>query len=259
MNLVGNAIKFTEVGEVRLVVSVDSNSPPRLRFDVVDTGIGLSSEALSRLFQPFTQADSSTARRFGGTGLGLTITQRLAEMLGGSVVVRSLPGQGSTFSLLVDPGDLPESSFVVRSPLATIATTVNVSSCPAQLAGVHVLLADDGPDNQRLISALLRASGAEVEVVENGALAVHRMQANSLGYDLVLMDMQMPVLDGYEATKKLRGLGYSGPIVALTAHAMSGDREKCLAVGCTDYASKPITRAQLVQLVARHVSVATSV
>ncbi len=257
VNLLGNAIKFTEVGAVRLVVSLTPDK--RLRFDVIDTGIGLSSEALGRLFQPFTQGDTSTARKFGGTGLGLTITQRLAQMLGGNVEVSSTLGEGSTFSLFIDPGTITTANVVVPSTNTTCVSTLAATSAPAKLTGVRVLLAEDGPDNQRLLCAMLRSAGADIEMVENGALAVQRMATQGPAIDVILMDMQMPVLDGYDATRRLREIGYAGPIVALTAHAMIGDREKCLSVGCTDYASKPIDRAQLVQLVARHAGIATAV
>ncbi|MBI3861594.1 MAG: response regulator [Planctomycetia bacterium] len=264
LNLVGNAIKFTEVGGVRICIGLETNGnlKPCLRFDVFDTGIGMTKAELDRLFRPFTQADSSMARRFGGTGLGLTISKRLVEMLGGTISVRSDAGRGSRFTITVTTGSLAgvtmfENSSQCRLDQRPIPPPVVETKLPA----CRVLLADDGPDNQRLISFILRKAGATVEVVENGQLAFERiMESDGVGQraadtkppiDVVVMDMQMPVLDGYEASRRLRAANYTGPIIALTAHAMAGDRERCLAAGCTEYAVKPVDRQRLVELVAR--------
>jgi PAS domain S-box-containing protein len=252
VNLVGNAIKFTEAGSVRLVTRLAAG--PALQFDVIDTGIGMTPEQLGQIFQPFSQADSSTARRFGGTGLGLAIAKRLAEMLGGTIAARSKPGAGSTFTATVATGSL---DGVRRLDNAAEAPTVKPDTSAAakpedfQLAG-RILFAEDGPDNQRLIARLLKRAGAEVTVVENGQRAVEAaLSARDQGcpFDLILMDMQMPVLDGYEASALLRTKGYRGSIIALTAHAMASDRDKCLAAGCNDYASKPIDRRKLMQTI----------
>lgn len=259
VNLVGNAVKFTSKGEVRLVarlVEPPGQSRPNLAFDVIDTGIGMSDDQIQRLFQPFNQADSSTSRTFGGTGLGLAICKRLAEMLGGEISVVSALGRGSTFtlSLAIDPFD-PEA--VVTRPIADSGRNAAGGRLPplqnqvlraenasdAQPAPRRVLLAEDTPDLQALASALLVAAGAAVTAVENGEQAVRAVMAaagDGHPFDIVLMDMQMPVLDGYEATRRLRAEGYPGPIVALTAHAMAGDRQKCLQAGCDGYLSKPI-------------------
>ena len=260
LNLVGNAIKFTEIGSVRLAVR--RTAEQRLQFDVSDTGIGMSSEQISRLFQPFSQGDSSTSRRFGGTGLGLMISKRLAEMLGGDVTVKSQMGAGSTFQVTIATGSLAGVALVKSGPVRALrASPAPDPAPPPQRLTGRILLAEDGPDNQRLIAFILRKGGAEVETASNGRIAVEKaLAAEHAGrpFDLVLMDMQMPELSGYEATRALRQLGFTRPIIALTAHAMASDREKCLAAGCDDYASKPIDRAALKALVARHLCAAGS-
>jgi PAS domain S-box-containing protein len=254
VNLVGNAIKFTDAGEVRITTGLVSGSEgPRLQFDVADTGIGMSEEQTARLFQPFTQVDSSSTRRFGGTGLGLTISKRLVEALGGTIEVQSASGRGSTFRVTIDPGPLDDVSLV-GGPDRTVPATVAVKA-PAHdslITGVRVLLAEDGEDNQRLFSFLLTRAGATVTAVENGQLAVEAALAacqSGQPFDVILMDMQMPVMDGYTATRQLRGQGYTRPILALTAHALSEDRAKCINAGCDDYVRKPIDRQQLLSAV----------
>jgi PAS domain S-box-containing protein len=252
MNLIGNAIKFTEQGSIKLLVRLmqpekkyGPGSAPLLRFDVVDTGVGLETSQIESLFRPFVQADSSTTRKFGGTGLGLTISQKLARMLGGDLSVNSSLGQGSTFSLAVDTGDLEnvvmiEKPSLALSAVAGAAPTVSIET--ARLVG-RVLVAEDGPDNRVLLTYHLNQVGLDVSTVENGRLARDRaLEAarQNEPFDLIIMDMQMPQMDGYEATRQLRAAGYTRPIVALTAHAMASDREKCLAAGCDDFAVKPI-------------------
>ncbi len=225
-----------------------------LRFDVTDTGVGLSTNEQEALFRPFVQADSSTTRKFGGTGLGLIISKRLGQSLGGDVTVHSVQGTGSTFSLVIDTGPL-QGIAMIDSPRfipAAMETPVDVGASP-QMTG-HVLLAEDGPDNRVLISFYLQQAGLDVTVVENGLLARDAaLQAEAAGkpFDLVLMDMQMPELDGYEATSQLRLNGYRRPIVALTAHALGGDREKCLSAGCDDFAVKPIDHDQFMRTIRR--------
>jgi PAS domain S-box-containing protein len=259
INLVGNAVKFTERGGIQIRVGLEDPAArfPQLWFEVADSGIGMDDDLVSRLFDPFTQADSSTTRRFGGTGLGLAISKRLAHMLGGDVVVRSAPGQGSTFRLTVGTGPLAGVALV-QSPFQAIASNGEreADAEDVELQG-RVLLAEDGPDNQRLIRLLLQRSGLEVDVAENGNVAYEmaaRSAENDEPYDVILMDMQMPDLDGYSATSLLRNSGYDAPIIALTAHAMAGDREKCIRAGCDDFASKPIDRAELLGLVRRYLA-----
>ena len=251
INLIGNAIKFTEKGSVSLQVTYVETDPlqPKLRFDVVDTGIGMEPYQVAKLFQPFTQADGSMARRFGGTGLGLTISRRFARMLGGDVVVRSTAGRGSTFSFEIDTGNLDGVRFLNQID-ELIAGTDEKPEPEATELRCRILLAEDGPDNQVLVSSLLRKLGAEVVLADNGQIAVEKaLQEVQAGtpFDVILMDMHMPLLDGYKATRHLRMHGYRWPIIALTANAMGGDQQKCLDSGCDDYAVKPINRRKLVQ------------
>ena len=248
MNLVSNAIKFTARGEVRIAVRCDLLAE-RIAFEVADTGVGLTTEQIARLFKPFSQADTSTTRRFGGTGLGLAISQRLATMMGGQVEVQSLPGRGSAFTVTVTTGSLAGVHLVTdlsEAVVPAVAQTPVLAAAPALEA--NVLLAEDGYDNRVLIEAHLRKAGARIETAENGRIAVEKALAGH--FDVILMDMQMPELDGYGATALLRGKGYTGPILALTAHAMAGDREKCLGAGCDDYLTKPIDRSRLYAAVA---------
>ncbi|MCY2991122.1 MAG: PAS domain S-box protein [Planctomycetota bacterium] len=255
-NLLGNAIKFTDQGEVRLAVRLTSaGGPPRLRFDVTDTGIGMDAKQVGQLFKPFTQVDSSPTRKFGGTGLGLCISKHLAETLGGGIEVCSQPGQGSTFTLTIDPGPLDDIRLLPESVGAAIQPPPCVAPVAAGPSVLHgrILLAEDGLDNQRLLTLLLRRAGANVMAVENGQLAVAAAwAAHEAGepFDVILMDMQMPVLDGFDATRQLRRRGYTAPIIALTAHAMAEDCQACLAAGCNDYATKPIDRQRLLATVA---------
>ena len=251
LNLLGNAVKFTEIGGVCLRVGMEGD---RLRFDVIDTGIGIAPEACARLFQPFTQADASTSRRFGGSGLGLLITRRLVEVLGGRVRVESTPGKGSAFAVTIDPGPLEGMRMVAGASGPVGSPRPAAAAVPSVQLACRVLLAEDAPDSQRLISFYLRKAGAEVVVAENGAIArdlVREAVHAGRPFAVVLMDMQMPVLDGYDAAAAIRRDGNRHPIIALTAHAMEGDREKCLAAGCDDFVSKPIGRAVLIETVQR--------
>jgi CheY-like chemotaxis protein len=215
-------------------------------------------EYLARLFRPFSQAEPSTSRRFGGTGLGLTISKRFAEMLGGDIKVHSAHGRGSTFVLTLPTGPLDgvplrAQGHAKDTPAPRLTPAVPSRVLP-RVTG-RVLLAEDGPDNQRLISFHLKRAGADVTVVENGQLAVEAaLSAERSGnpFGVILMDIQMPVLGGFEATQALRAQGYRRPIVALTAYAMAGDREKCLAAGCDGYATKPIDPRVLLETVATH-------
>lgn len=259
LNLVSNAIKFTEMGGVRIVVRYEDGTQPVLHYDIIDTGMGLTSEQQARLFKPFAQADTSTTRQFGGTGLGLTICRRLAEMMGGGVVIASSePGVGSCFRASFGVGNLIGTAFhepkSCAEPQKKNPPQEESTAIPLPLEGHRVLLAEDGPDNQRLVSFVLKKAGAVVTVVENGLLAIDACLAaidKDQPFDTVLMDMQMPILDGYEATSQLRSQGYLGPIIALTAHAMDGDEERCRNAGCSDYTTKPINREQLIAKIAK--------
>ena len=261
LNLVGNAVKFTKEGGVRIVTTLVPQwrgDEAALKIDVIDTGVGIAPEDVERLCRPFTQVDDSMSRRHSGTGLGLAISRRLAEMMGGSLTIRSRPGTGSTFTLTIPAGPL-EGVAMLADPGEAVLSAPRVvdelGQAPLSLAGVHVLLAEDGPDNQRLISTVLRKAGAVVKVVENGRLAVDA--ALSEPFDVILMDMQMPEMDGYDAATLLREKGYDDPIVALTAHALTEDRQRCLDAGCSDYLMKPIDRAKLIATVADHSGVKT--
>ncbi len=259
INIVGNAIKFTESGSVQIAVRLlnESEMEPKLQIDVVDTGIGISEENIAKLFDPFTQVDNSVTRKFGGTGLGLSISKRLADLLGGELSVSSAPECGSSFSITLPTGSL-DNVRLVHGISASIANTQNEPVAhldSSSLHGTQILLAEDGPDNQRLISFVLKKSGAKVTLAENGKIAFDLAtiaQKEGRPFDVILMDMQMPVLDGYSATRQLRQAGYDGPIIALTANAMSHDRKKCLDAGCDKYATKPIVREDLIELVASY-------
>jgi len=251
VNLLGNSIKFTQRGGVRVEVAMAG--PESVRFDVIDSGIGIDAEAQQRLFAAFMQADASTSRQYGGTGLGLMISRQLARRLGGDVTVRSKVGTGSTFAATIATGPLAGVRMLpslVDAPPPAAEPTVG-SGTP--LSGQHVLVVDDAADVRRLVSYILRRAGADVVTAENGEEAVAKAFAATAGeraFDLVVMDMQMPVLDGFGAASELRHRGFTAPIVALTASAMSSDRDRCLQAGCSVHATKPIERARLVELAA---------
>ena len=320
VKLVNNAIKFTEAGWVRVTVTLLENDPhhPRLRFEVIDTGYGMTPQQLERVFEPFTQADTSTSRRFGGTGLGLTISRHLIRLLGGDITVDSTPGKGSRFVVTIPTGSLDGIERITRSktlsdaldrptdpsvPVDRSDSTKTIDqpndlapdsgddsaasteprdrgsdtvpgaspSSPAMvphpqstspstppLQDRRILLAEDGPDNQRLISFILKKWGATVTVAENGRIALDTaLQAREDGkpYDLILMDMQMPEMDGYTATKLLRENNYTAPVIAVTAHAMKSDRKRCLQAGCDDYTTKPIKKPELLSIIQTHLRV----
>jgi signal transduction histidine kinase/CheY-like chemotaxis protein len=251
LNLVGNAIKFTDEGSVRLYVRWQNTnaSKPLLLIEVQDSGIGMTAEQMSSLFQAFHQADGSMSRKFGGTGLGLAISRRLARILGGTIVASSEIGVGSTFcvSVIAEVADLPERPETDHRLSGPAAQTVH------PLRDVRTLIAEDSPDNRQLISYLLKKAGAEVTVVENGQLACElalEAVARQMPFHVIVMDMQMPILDGYQATSELRRNQYNLPIIALTAHSMATDRQRCLDAGCNDYLTKPIDRQHLIQLIA---------
>ncbi|MEM1445319.1 MAG: ATP-binding protein [Planctomycetota bacterium] len=258
LNLVGNAIKFSEHGRVVVRPRFDPKQQA-LSIDIEDTGIGMSEEQVARLFQPFNQADCSTTRKYGGTGLGLTISKRLATMLGGGISVRSTPGKGSTFTVSVATGPVADNTLVhdakdaLRSLQPTAAKPTETPTANS-LRG-RVLLAEDGPDNQRLITFILKKAGLTVDIANDGQEALDQLaEAHDEGrrFDLVLMDMQMPRVDGVTATRKARDLGFTGPIIALTAHAMEEHRQQALNAGCDDFATKPVDRAALIALLAEH-------
>lgn len=258
INLLGNAVKFTDSGAVSLTASFmkDGNGTASICVDVSDTGIGISAEQQSKLFEPFTQVDNSSARRFGGTGLGLAISRRLAEMLGGTLaLLGSTPGKGSTFRLTLpfEPADEPEPSQEA-STSAHLAAQPDADANADDLLNCSILLAEDTRDTQMLVVRLLTKCGATVTTADNGREAVEKVMAAEAAaqpFDVVLMDGQMPVMDGLKATRMLRAKGYTGVIIALTAHAMADDKDKCIEAGCDDYATKPIKIAALREAIRR--------
>ena len=259
MNLIGNGIKFTETGQVSIHVHLDRDAGPKIRFDVVDSGVGMTAAQMDNLFQPFTQADSTTTRKFGGTGLGLCICKRLAEMLGGEIKAVSEVGRGSTFTLSIPTGSLEDVAMrtSLRSRRRSKQPANKGRRAEHRPLDCRVLLAEDGPDNQKLISLFLTKAGMDVTVAENGAIAVDlAREALRQGrpFDVILMDIQMPVMDGYEATRQLRDGGHTGPIIALTAHAMAGTSQKCLEAGCDGYTSKPVSKAALIETIRSHLT-----
>jgi signal transduction histidine kinase/CheY-like chemotaxis protein len=253
INLIGNAIKFTERGSIHVVTAIDDRDGenPKLRIDVVDTGAGITPAQLARLFRPFSQVDSDPARQAGGTGLGLVICKRLAAALDGEIRVASCVGAGSTFTVVVPTGPLRDVPWInAEHPSSGELMVVEVAG--DDLSGRRILVVEDGPDNRRLLARILERAGAQVALVNNGAEALDAVAHRTptlLRFDLILMDMQMPVLDGYQATRRLRSQGYDRPIVALTANAMQHDRQRCLDAGCDDYLTKPIVRSDLLRLV----------
>ena len=292
VNLVGNAIKFTEQGGVRIEVWLVPGEPARMCFAVEDTGIGIEPRALAQIFEPFSQADTSHTRRFGGSGLGLAICRRLADLLGGHVNVDSQPGRGSrcVLSLGLDPQDSSEfapthapaagggvailGGGVARQPHLPQAATGSPSPPAAppgepltdaaardaqtrELFDGRVLVAEDAPDSQGLVCRMLQRRGVEVDVADNGQDACRlALDSATAGrpYDLILMDVQMPQLNGLAATALLRQSGWQGRIVAVTAHAMAGDRRRCLDAGCDDYLAKPVSSQDLTRLLRRYLA-----
>jgi CheY-like chemotaxis protein len=247
MNLVSNAVKFTHEGEISLRVHLlqeDDSGAIRLAFEVKDTGIGIPEEKIGMLFKSFSQVDSSTTRKYGGTGLGLAITEKLVLLMGGEISVKSRPGQGTVFRFTIlsragEAGAVPD--------LPEDRSREKMSVDFAQQYPLRILVAEDNIINQELILQILGNLGYDPDCVENGALAVEAMERS--GYDMILMDVQMPEMDGLEATRRIRREQGAEPvIVALTANAMRGDREECIEAGMDDYISKPVRLDELMRL-----------
>ncbi len=250
-NLAGNAIKFTETGGVKLTLRlIEANGRPQIAIDVADTGIGIAPDRLESMFDPFSQADSSVTRRFGGTGLGLTISRRLARAMGGNIVATSEPGCGSTFTVTVDTGSL--AGIRMLSPEEVIAESISGESAEQtrwRFPPARVLVVDDGPENRELLKLILGDSGLQVEEAGNGQEALDK--ARQQRFDLILMDMQMPVMDGFTATRTLRAEGTNIPIIALTANAMKDSEREVLDAGCSGIQTKPINIDGLMQALAQ--------
>lgn len=245
-NLLGNAIKFTDTGGVQVIVRLTNDEDrPQLAVDVVDSGVGISSDAIQRIFNPFSQADSSVTRKYGGTGLGLSISQRLAVALGGGISVESEPGEGSIFTATFDTGPLDGIPLVAPDAIASRPGTRGKSSDSAlQLPPARILLVDDGEANRQLICLVLRRAGAEVVAASDGQQAIEL--ATGQHFDAILMDMQMPVMDGYTAASHLRAQGCTQPIMALTADAMEGSEARCRDAGCSHFMTKPVNLELLI-------------
>ncbi len=255
MNLVGNAIKFTDYGGVTVIASLDRSGPqPMLVLEVHDTGIGIAEQSIKRIFEPFEQVDSSITRRYEGTGLGLAITKRIVEGLGGDIQVTSREKVGSTFTVRIPTGSLrgvPMESDWTSESLQDSSRRPSERDQP-QLNGLRILLCEDGQVNRDLIRLVLANAGADVVATTNGREGVDRLLADHMAYDVILMDMQMPVLDGYSASREIRGLGWKGPLIALTAHAMRGDEEKARTAGCSGYLTKPVDIQELLSELSRY-------
>ena len=250
INLVNNAIKFTPSGSVHIRAGVELLAGSRtLKIEVADTGIGIDASKQQAIFEPFVQADGTIAAQYGGTGLGLAISRSIAGLLGGQLAVTSRLGVGSTFTLTISAGS-PDAAHAAA--VQGVETHATVAGANLSLRGRRILLAEDNPHNRKLLQIALTRAGAHVELAENGQIAVDRAQANE--FDLVLMDMQMPVLDGFAAAARLRESNYRGPIVALTAHALSAERQRCLAAGCDAFISKPVDLDHLVEVIERLLS-----
>jgi signal transduction histidine kinase/DNA-binding NarL/FixJ family response regulator len=252
LNLVNNAIKFTEKGHVHLIVRAEKKTEGVwVCFEVRDTGIGIPKDKQEAIFDVFTQADNSTSRKFGGTGLGLTITRKLVQMMGGSIEVSSVPGEGSVFRILLPAG---VDSLNQAQEIIPPSSQERHQFDDVKYSG-RVLVAEDNPANQLLIQALLDKLGLQVSLACDGALAV-KMATEEL-FDLILMDIQMPNLNGYQATQILKKKGIKAPIIALTAHAMEGDRQKCLDAGCDDYLSKLVNKSRLSETLSKYLKLQT--
>ncbi|MBL7546188.1 MAG: response regulator [Bdellovibrionaceae bacterium] len=240
-NIIGNAIKFTSTGYVKTTVQMNPLTN-RLVFVVSDTGIGIQASDREKLFQPFSQADASVTRKFGGTGLGLILSKRLAQRLGGDLTLKI-------------PSDSVGATFVIEiaadlKPNSTIETPVLVPE--RSIENRRILVVDDSGDNILLIEHILKSRGVIVDTAENGQIGINKALAND--YDIILMDIQMPVLDGLSAIRILREKKYSRPIIGLTAHAMQDDRARCMDAGCTDYLTKPIHIDLLMRVLSRHIN-----
>ena len=243
MNLISNALRFTHQGEITVTCSFHNTT---WQFRVTDTGIGLDEEQKKRLFTLFSQADQSTTRKYGGTGLGLVLSKRLAQILGGDVILETTNlNQGSAFVATISESNTSKDKLTKTEKTLANGSVEN-------LRGKHVLVVDDSEENQILLRFYLTKAGIEVQSAANGAMGVEKALKDD--FDLILMDIQMPIMDGYTATKTLRAAGYNKPIIALTANAMKEDRERSIASGCHDYLTKPINSTRLLAALAKHIS-----
>jgi signal transduction histidine kinase/DNA-binding response OmpR family regulator/HPt (histidine-containing phosphotransfer) domain-containing protein len=252
-NLVGNAIKFTAEGAVTVTTELVGNRNKQLQVSIADSGIGMTPEQVEKIFDPFVQADSSVTRKFGGTGLGLAISKRIVEALGGQIVATSEPGVGSNFTFTINAGSLEDTQMISHDHhLESTKHKRNTKEGITKLPEGRILVVDDGDANRRLIKLILEKAGCRVTEAENGKVGSDLALAND--FDIILMDMQMPVMDGYKATATLREAGTKTPIIALTANAMTGDREKCMSAGCDDFLAKPVRIEEVLRTVNGYLS-----
>jgi PAS domain S-box-containing protein len=254
-NLIGNAVKYTHYGSIKIKVNtfIENNNARQLSLQVIDTGIGMMAEDLEKLFQPFSQIDSTLSPELTGTGLGLFISKKLAMLLGGTLEVTSQKGVGSIMKLQI-PLFTPQATQEIQGDIFTRKDSfTNSSLLEKKLEGLRILLVEDFPDNQKLMKYFLQLGGAHVDIAENGQRAIEIFdKTSSYDFNIILMDMQMPILDGYTATEILRKKGCNTPIIALTAHAMLDDKLKCMQVGCSDYLTKPVDMNTLYQVIISH-------
>jgi len=253
INLANNAIKFTENGHVYINVSIkEFDSIVCIVFDVEDTGIGVETDKQEEIFNSFSQADNSTSRKFGGTGLGLAITRQLAELLGGKLLLKSKPQVGSVFTLILPINvDVESQGHIDKYEVACKITAEKYEDCQANIFTGKILVAEDHSTNKYLAKILLEKLGFEVDLAESGTEAIEK--ASNTDFDLIFMDIQMPEMNGYEATRTLRKDGLTTPIIALTASALKGDNEKSIEAGCDDYIPKPIDRKTLVEVIEKYI------
>lgn len=250
-NLIGNAIKFTDQGEVVVKVRFEEGLQPCLHVAVQDSGIGMSESDLQQVFEPFSQADDSHTRRYGGSGLGLAIARQLVHSMNGDISASSAPGQGSVFSVHVMVAVSPQTKRLL--PQDALAEEIRSQQLPAMQVGGRVLLVEDNDVNRLLVQRILSRAGIEVVEATQGEEAVALMEQDG-EFDLVILDMQMPVMDGYVAAGAMRDRGYEGPILALTANVMAEDRRRCLAAGCDDFLGKPVRAGRLLAACSRLIS-----
>jgi signal transduction histidine kinase/CheY-like chemotaxis protein len=253
INLIGNATKFTHQGHVYVNVSLeDKDNQPYIRFDIADTGIGIPKDKQAIVFESFTQANGDTTRKYGGTGLGLTITKQLAELLGGELTLTSEVGKGSVFSLTIPANvDITKQPLLDRQDFAGNTDHSKAKTGQPEFSG-DILVVEDSPTNQVLIKSLLERSGLHVTIAEDGNEALQKVLTQQ--FDLIFMDMMMPHMNGYEAAKELRKEGIKTPVIAVTANVMKGDDKKCLEAGCDDYLAKPIDRRELFKMLEKYLS-----
>jgi signal transduction histidine kinase len=258
INLINNAIKFTQQGHIYVNVSRKQQQDKTfIQFDIEDTGVGIPLDKQAKIFEMFTQADNTTSQKYGGTGLGLTISRKLVELLGGELSVISQPGVGSVFTMTIDAGPVGEQNAWNKYEQAEeVQKEPQPKPIPANVGeNKKILLAEDNPVNQQLMQVLLKRMGYAVTLVDNGKLAVEAMEKGT--YDIILMDIQMPEMNGLEATRTLRQKGIKTPIVAITANALKGDREQCIEAGCDDYLPKPVDKYDLEDMIQKYIQTAS--